>query len=75
MKSHSKPCRNAEDDTETDAKKQSDHGSIIVRAEIPGDDYSCPYSDVDNHCRYYGTNYTSDDNIRSPTRNIFGKSG
>ena len=75
MKSHSEPRGDAKDKTETDAKEQSDHGGIIVRAQIAGDEYSRPDPDIDDDSGYDGDDDTSDDNIMSPAGNIFRKSG
>ena len=75
MKSHSKLGRDPKDDAETNTEEQSDHGGIIIGAEIAGDEYPCPDSDGDDDCGYYGTDYAGDDNIVSPARNIFGNSG
>ena len=39
-----------------------------------GDDYSCPDSDENDDCGYYWADYTCDDDIASPARNMVGKS-
>ena len=75
MQSHSEPRGNAQDDAETDAKEQSDHGGIIVRAEVAGNDDSRPDPDIDDDGGDYGDDNTRDDDIVSPAGNIFGKSG
>ena len=75
MKSHSISCRNPKDNTEAYTEQQSDDGGIIIPAEIAGDDYSCPDSDIHDHCGYYWTNYTSDDDVMSPARHVFRKFG
>lgn len=74
MKSHSELGGNTKDDAETDTKQQGDHGGIIVRAEIPGDEDSCPDSDEDDYSGYNRADYTGDDDVVGPARNIFGKS-
>lgn len=75
MKAHSESCRDPEDNTETYAEQQSDHGRIVVPAKITGDDYPCPDSDINDNCSYYWTDYTGDDNGGSPARNMLGKLG
>lgn len=75
MKSHPEFGRDSKDDTETDTKEQSDHGGIVVGAEVAGNEYSCPYSCSDDDDGQYRDDYTGDDDIVSPAGNIFGKSG
>lgn len=48
VQSHSEFGRDTEDDTETDTEEQSEHGGIVIGAEVAGDEDSCPYSDSDD---------------------------
>ena len=67
--------RNSQDDTESNTQEQSDDGRIIVPAKIAGDDYPCPDSDGNENCGYHWKDYTGDDDIVSPARNILRKLG
>lgn len=75
MKPHAIPRRDPEDDTETNTEQQSDHGRIIVPAEIPRDDHPRPDSDVNDNGRYYRTDYAGDDDGVSAAGNMGGELG
>lgn len=75
MKPHSIPRRDAEDDAETDAKKQSDHGRIIVPAQVPRNDDPRPDSNGDDGGGYYRTDYAGDDDGGRATGNMGGQLG
>ena len=75
MKPHAILRRNCQDDAESNTEEQSDDGRKIVPAKIPGDDYPCPNSDGNENCGYHWTNYTSDDYIVSPARDILRQLG
>lgn len=75
MEPHSKSRRNSEDNAESYTEKQSDHGRVVVPAEIMGDDYPCPDPDGNNNRGNCWTDNAGDDYIMSPARNMFGKMG
>ena len=75
MQSHSIPRRDSQDDAETDAKQQSDHGRIVVPAEVVGDDHPGPDSDINDDCGYYRTDYTGDDDTGGQGGDVVWKLG
>ena len=74
MKAHAKLSRDAEDDAEGDTEEQSDHGRIVVRAQVARHEDSRPYPDEDNDGGDEGTDDASDDDVVGPARNILRKS-
>ena len=75
MQPHAILRRNTQDDTESNTEEQSYNGRIIVPAKIAGDDYPCPDSDGNENCGYDWTDYTGDNDLVSPARDILRKLG